>query len=92
MDGTGTATLAKNQAANNQQPAAKIQQTGVFAKRWLILSLFCALSMSNAFQWIEYAIISNIIVKYYGVDYKVVDWTSMIYMLAYCFPSDFCHR
>ncbi|XP_078492825.1 putative MFS-type transporter C09D4.1 [Ciona intestinalis] len=40
--------------------------------------------MSNSFQWIEYAIISDIILKYYkGTTTLAVVWTSMVYMLAY---------
>ncbi len=52
----------------------------VFRKRWLVLAIFVLLSASNAFQWIEYAIISNIISEFYDVPYIAVDWTSMIYM------------
>nr|XP_049597415.1 feline leukemia virus subgroup C receptor-related protein 2 isoform X3 [Syngnathus scovelli] len=57
--------------------------TRVYLKRWLIVFLFCAYSLSNAYQWIQYSIISNIIVKFYQVDAFAVDWLSMIYMLAY---------
>ncbi|XP_037097670.1 feline leukemia virus subgroup C receptor-related protein 2 isoform X5 [Syngnathus acus] len=57
--------------------------TRVYLKRWLIVFLFCAYSLSNAYQWIQYSIITNIIVKFYQVDAFAVDWLSMIYMLAY---------
>lgn len=39
--------------------------------------------MSNAFQWIEYSIINNIICFYYDVDELSVNWTSVVYMLVY---------
>uniref|UniRef100_A0A0N5ARS0 MFS domain-containing protein n=1 Tax=Syphacia muris TaxID=451379 RepID=A0A0N5ARS0_9BILA len=52
-------------------------------KRYLILGLFIALSASNSFQWIEYAIVAHAIVKFYNVSYALVDWTSVIYMLTY---------
>ena len=40
--------------------------------------------MSSAFQWIEYAIITNIVLKYYeGATELAIAWTSMIYMLSY---------
>lgn len=55
----------------------------VTPKRCLVLALFCVLSMMNAFQWIQYAIITNIIVKYYGVSEIAVNWTSVCYMLIY---------
>uniref|UniRef100_H2YHH0 Choline/ethanolamine transporter FLVCR1 n=1 Tax=Ciona savignyi TaxID=51511 RepID=H2YHH0_CIOSA len=53
-------------------------------RRFLILGIFCIYSMSSAFQWIEYAIITDIILKYYkGTSSLAVVWTSMIYMLSY---------
>ena len=52
-------------------------------KRFVILLLFCLYSMSNAFQWIEYSIITNIISDYYGVSEMAVNWTSVIYMVIY---------
>uniref|UniRef100_F6YSI6 Major facilitator superfamily (MFS) profile domain-containing protein n=2 Tax=Ciona intestinalis TaxID=7719 RepID=F6YSI6_CIOIN len=53
-------------------------------RRFLVLAVFCFYSMSNSFQWIEYAIISDIILKYYkGTSTLAVVWTSMVYMLAY---------
>ncbi|XP_047466231.1 feline leukemia virus subgroup C receptor-related protein 2 isoform X3 [Mugil cephalus] len=55
----------------------------VTKKRWVIVFLFCSYSLSNAYQWIQYGIISNIIMKFYNVDAFVVDWLSMIYMLTY---------
>uniref|UniRef100_A0A915E866 Major facilitator superfamily (MFS) profile domain-containing protein n=1 Tax=Ditylenchus dipsaci TaxID=166011 RepID=A0A915E866_9BILA len=55
----------------------------VYTKRYAILLMFVLLSASNAMQWIEYAIINNIITSYYGVQAISVDWTSMIYMLTY---------
>ncbi|XP_077395108.1 choline/ethanolamine transporter flvcr2a isoform X7 [Festucalex cinctus] len=57
--------------------------TRVYRKRWAIVLLFSAYSLSNAYQWIQYGIISNIVVKFYQVDYFAVDWLSMIYMLTY---------
>lgn len=62
---------------------SRVDETKVYSKRWVILGIFCSLSMSNAFQWIEYSIIGNIVKKYYNVDDIAVNWTSMIYMLAY---------
>ena len=57
--------------------------TKLYKKRYFILLLFVCLSMSNAFQWIEYAIIENIIVKYYDTTTFWVNCTSVVYMAAY---------
>ncbi|KAF6197592.1 hypothetical protein GE061_008557 [Apolygus lucorum] len=59
------------------------QEIQVFKRRWLMLCLFVMYSMSNAFQWIQYSIIENIITKYYGVSPTWVEWTSMVYMISY---------
>ncbi|XP_069574673.1 choline/ethanolamine transporter flvcr2a isoform X1 [Brachyistius frenatus] len=57
--------------------------THLYKKRWVIVFLFSVYSLSNAYQWIQYGIISNVIMKFYNVEAFAVDWLSMIYMLAY---------
>ncbi|XP_024085056.1 feline leukemia virus subgroup C receptor-related protein 2 isoform X2 [Cimex lectularius] len=48
-----------------------------------MLALFVMYSMSNAMQWIQYSIIENVVVRYYGVSSSFVEWTSMVYMVSY---------
>nr|XP_026492625.1 uncharacterized MFS-type transporter C09D4.1 isoform X1 [Vanessa tameamea]XP_026492626.1 uncharacterized MFS-type transporter C09D4.1 isoform X1 [Vanessa tameamea] len=55
----------------------------VFRTRWVMLALFVLYSSSNSLQWTQFTIISDIIVRYYGVTSNVVSWTSMVYMLTY---------
>lgn len=55
----------------------------LYSRRYAILALFVVYSASNALQWIEYAIVSDHVMKYYGVGSFYVDCTSMIYMLTY---------
>uniref|UniRef100_A0A3Q1IC04 Uncharacterized protein n=1 Tax=Anabas testudineus TaxID=64144 RepID=A0A3Q1IC04_ANATE len=57
--------------------------TRLYKRRWLIVFLFSSYSLSNAYQWIQYGIISNIIMKFYNVDGFAVDWLSMVFMLTY---------
>ncbi|XP_039992693.1 feline leukemia virus subgroup C receptor-related protein 2 isoform X5 [Xiphias gladius] len=57
--------------------------TRLYKKRWMIVFLFSSYSLINAYQWIQYGIISNIVVKFYNVEAFAVDWLSMIYMLTY---------
>ena len=52
-------------------------------QRWLVLSLFVMYSASNAFQWTQLVIITNILEKYYNVSTLSVSWTSMVYMVVY---------
>lgn len=51
--------------------------------RWLMLSLFSAVSASNASMWIQYGIISNIFTRFYNTDSLAVDWLTMIYLFTY---------
>jgi FLVCR family feline leukemia virus subgroup C receptor-related protein len=61
----------------------------VYPRRFAILAIFCICSLSSGFQWIEYVIIQNIIVRYYNqslpgsYDEKnnAVTWTSLSYMV-----------
>ncbi|CAI9567236.1 unnamed protein product [Staurois parvus] len=57
--------------------------TKLYTRRWFMVLLFSSYSLCNAFQWIQYGIISNIFIKYYGVSSLAIDWLSMSYMLAY---------
>ncbi|KAL0279177.1 UNVERIFIED_CONTAM: hypothetical protein PYX00_000786 [Menopon gallinae] len=62
----------------SQEPDCK-----VYKRRWLILAIFVVYSTSNAMQWIQYSIIANVAMEYYGVSSTWIDWTSMIYMITY---------
>ncbi|XP_068110608.1 heme transporter FLVCR2 isoform X2 [Hyperolius riggenbachi] len=57
--------------------------TKLYARRWLMVTLFSSYSLCNSFQWLQYGIISNIFIQYYGVSSLAIDWLSMSYMLAY---------
>nr|CAD7194227.1 unnamed protein product [Timema douglasi] len=55
----------------------------LYAQRWLVLGIFVSVSMLNATQWIQFAIVGNIMTRYYGVGNMAIEWTSMIYMVTY---------
>jgi len=48
-----------------------------------MVCLFSSYSLCNSYQWIQYGIINNIFMRFYGVDSFTIDWMSMIYMLTY---------
>ncbi|XP_071375675.1 choline/ethanolamine transporter flvcr2a isoform X2 [Centroberyx affinis] len=60
-----------------------LMETKLYKRRWVMLFLFGAYSMSNAFMWLQYSIISNIFMRFYGIDSLWIDWLSMIYFLTY---------
>ncbi|KAL4613171.1 feline leukemia virus subgroup C receptor-related protein 2 [Arapaima gigas] len=70
------------QEVSKERAGAKAE-TRLYRRRWLVLFVFSSYSLCNAFQWIQYGIINNIFMKFYGVDSFAIDWMSMIYMLTY---------
>jgi len=66
---------------HNVQPT--ITECKLYKRRWLMLVLFVLCSMINAVQWIQYSIISNVIIKFYKVSSFAVDFTSIVYMVTY---------
>lgn len=72
-----------------QSEPEKIQ---VYSIRWLVLVIFVAYSASNAIQWTQFSIISDVVTEYYQVDVTFVDWTTLIYMVLYIplvFPASY---
>lgn len=64
-------------------PFFPLMETKLYRRRWVMLFIFSAYSMSNAFMWLQYGIISNIFMRFYGIDSLAIDWLSMIYFLTY---------
>ncbi len=75
-------TDATDAEVNFEQRSAP-PETHLYKKRWLIVVLFSSYSLCNSYQWIQYGIINNIFMRFYGVDSFTIDWMSMIYMLTY---------
>jgi FLVCR family feline leukemia virus subgroup C receptor-related protein len=71
------------QGVHQPQHQQQSERCRLYKRRWLILLIFVLYSMSNAMQWIQYSIISNIVTRYYAVDSYAISWTSMIYMITY---------
>lgn len=55
----------------------------LYSRRWLMLLIFCGLSASNGFMYLQYSIISNIFMRFYDVDALAIDWLAMSYLLTY---------
>lgn len=58
-------------------------QTRLSRRRLAVLAVFSCYSLVNAFQWIQYSILSNVFASFYGVSFTQIDWLSIVYMLAY---------
>ncbi|XP_030627485.1 choline/ethanolamine transporter FLVCR1 [Chanos chanos] len=57
--------------------------TKLYLRRFAVLLVFSLYSLVNAFQWIQYSIISNIFTEYYNVATVAIDWLSIVYMVTY---------
>uniref|UniRef100_A0A3Q3J248 Major facilitator superfamily (MFS) profile domain-containing protein n=1 Tax=Monopterus albus TaxID=43700 RepID=A0A3Q3J248_MONAL len=66
----------------HQMPLRDVE-TKLYKRRWVMLFLLSIHSMSNSFMWLQYGIVSNIFMRFYGVDTVAIDWLSMIFMLTY---------
>ncbi|PSN46609.1 putative MFS-type transporter C09D4.1, partial [Blattella germanica] len=62
----------------------------IYKRRWIMLALYLSFSFVSCIQWIQYAIINNLVMKYYNVSSVAVDWTSIIFMggfIPFIFPA-----
>ncbi|XP_043911423.1 feline leukemia virus subgroup C receptor-related protein 1 [Protopterus annectens] len=80
--GTPGASPEERQAMLPQDEHKPIQ-TKLYLKRFVILTIFSMYSLVNAFQWIQYSIITNIFTHFYSVSNDKIDWLSVVYMVAY---------
>ena len=60
-----------------------VLQCKVYKRRWLILLIFILFNIVSTSQWTQYAIINNIVTRYYHVESVYVEWTAIIFMAAY---------
>ncbi|XP_054474586.1 feline leukemia virus subgroup C receptor-related protein 1 [Anoplopoma fimbria] len=58
-------------------------ETRLYRRRFAVLTVFSLSSLVNAFQWIQYSIITNVFTHYYQVANDKVDLLSIVYMLVY---------
>jgi len=58
-------------------------QTELYKRRWIMLGVFCLLSMTNSGQWLMFASISDIVQSFYGVSPFGVNCLSMVFMAVY---------
>lgn len=69
-------------AAGGERREARLE-TRLSRRRLAVLAVFSCYSLVNAFQWIQYSILSNVFAGFYGVSFTQIDWLSMVYMVAY---------
>ncbi|CAF0883618.1 unnamed protein product [Didymodactylos carnosus] len=93
-----SATNIQRHQANTDDQIDKHIPYRLYPRRFPILIIFCLCSLTSGFQWIEYVIIQNIIVRYYNESLPsaehtandMVTWTSLLYMVTYiplAFPA-----
>ena len=55
--------LSGDELRNEPYPSALPAQVKVYRRRWLMLLIFVLVSTLSAFQWIQFSIITNLIMK-----------------------------
>ncbi|XP_060763658.1 heme transporter FLVCR1-like isoform X1 [Neoarius graeffei] len=70
-------------AEQNPPPSPPLLQARLYRRRFAVLLIFSLYSLLNAFQWIQYSIITNILTHFYGVTSVMIDWLSVVYMVTY---------
>lgn len=51
------------QPVKNHSSTASSMEIKLYARRWVMLIIFVLVFMTNAFQWIQFSIINNLITK-----------------------------
>ncbi|XP_013029494.3 heme transporter FLVCR1 [Anser cygnoides] len=74
---------AENGGPEGCRAAGGRVETRLSRRRLAVLAVFSCYSLVNAFQWIQYSILSNVFAHFYGVSFTQIDWLSMVYMVAY---------
>ncbi|XP_077194881.1 choline/ethanolamine transporter FLVCR1 [Paroedura picta] len=64
-------------------PAERKVTPRLSKRRLVVLAVFSLYSLVNAFQWIQYSILSSVFTTYYAVTTAQIDWLSMVYMVVY---------
>lgn len=68
----------------NGTPEIKIEnEIQLYRTRWLILAIFVVYAIAAGVQWMQYSIIANFVMRFYGVEAYEVEWTTMLHMLTY---------
>ncbi|CAK6957081.1 feline leukemia virus subgroup C receptor-related protein 2 isoform X2 [Scomber scombrus] len=79
----GNGNITSEGSVLDTEDPPPLMETRLYKRRWVMLFLFFIYSMSNAFMWLQYSIISNIFMRFYGINTMAIDWLSMIYFLTY---------
>ncbi|XP_038582466.1 feline leukemia virus subgroup C receptor-related protein 1 [Micropterus salmoides] len=77
------AMLPNGGGGEAEEEEGKKLETKLYLRRFAVLAVFSLYSLVNAFQWIQYSIITNVFTQYYGVTNDKVDWLSIVYMVVY---------
>lgn len=82
----------KQQAADDRRHHGQGREDAVrvYRRRWLLLALFVSVIALNALPWLQYCVIEDVAVRYYGVSGTMVEWTSLVFnvtALLLAFPA-----
>lgn len=65
------------------EPLSEIEKYALSRRRWPIMIVFMVYGMTSVFQTIQFTVVSDIFVTYYGVSMNAISWTSIIHMAVF---------
>ncbi|XP_063546183.1 heme transporter FLVCR2-like [Cydia strobilella] len=68
---------------NKNNQSERKESLKVYPQRWYILALYVVYMICNSSQWLQYSIIPNAVMKFYGVTNWHVNLTSLVMMGCY---------
>lgn len=67
------------------KPGASVypDEIKLYKRRWLLMGVFLCHVVNLSLHWVEFSSISNTVTRYYGVSPIWVEWTTIVFMVAY---------
>ncbi|XP_068563101.1 heme transporter FLVCR2-like isoform X2 [Cebidichthys violaceus] len=79
----GDSSDASEPSALDTAQLLPLMETKLYKRRWLMLIIFSAFSMTNALMWLQYGIIGDIFLRFYSIGTLAIDWLSMLFLITY---------
>lgn len=80
---SATVTGVIVQQVKSESNRSTSMETKVYKRRWIMLTIFVLVFMTNAFQWIQFSIINNLITKWVSICRIILDTTWSIFLIYF---------
>lgn len=66
-----------------QAPINGDEEYRLYKMRWVILLMYVVSCACGNMQWMQYGIIGDVLILYYGISFEAVNWSSLVFLLCY---------